>query len=505
MSATKKIATLTMVLALGCAAWGQQQTPAPSSGQSSSKPGNANGPLQPITIKPLQPDQPLNTSPNGDQSADQSDTDTPVVPTIDRRPLSGIQSVDVQTPIAKTGGGGGGLDRRGELTSSFSFSQTFTNVPEPAGIGGTFWRGQDSLAGNVRYSRNFGENGGLTYQGLASWNSYQQTAFQYHQIGYDQRFRVGRVSFVVSDNFAYTPDSAFGFAGLQGLAGAGFNPLTSNLGQFGLLPSGLNPSLLPNDSILTGNAGRVNNTTAVETDYSFTGRTSATFNGSYGLFHAMGSGLLDSNQYSVGGGLNHMFNANVTMSAQYNYGDFSFPSSQRDIVSHTIGVSAAYRVSGRLSLHGTGNVEISDITDPSLATSSIFGGGSVGATYVRSQTSLAFNYFRGLTTGSGILPGAKTNLVTASVSRTYHRVWSYGVTSGYSHNEEVNLPLRFETEFVGVSVSRPLGRMFSLYANYSMQHQKGTTLCAIAICDQGTLTHAFGLGISWNPRPLQVF
>jgi len=498
MTATKTIATLAITLALGCASWGQQQNPAPATGQSSSKPASSNdGPLQPITIKPIQPDQPLYSDPN-----DQKDDATPTVPTVDRRPLSGTRSVDVQTPMVSSGGGG--WERRGQLTSSFTFSENLTNSPEPAGIDGTYWKGQSTLAGNVRYMRNLGMNGGFAYSGVAYWNTYQQDPQQFQQIEYHQHFHTGRLGFDTSDTFGYSQVSGFGFGGLQGLNGAGFNPLTSNLGAFGLLPSGLNPGLLPNDSILTENAGRITNTSAVQMDYSFTARTSATFNGSYGLFHGLDNALIDSGLYNVGAGVNHMFNAHVSMSAQYSYGSFHFPGYDRDINNHTIGVSAAYRVNGRISIHGTGNVQLSDITDPSFEQKSTFGGGSAGFSYVRNATSVVFDYFRGITSGSGVMPGAGTDTVTLALSRSYHRL-GYGITSGYARNRSLDTPLRVETEFAGFNVSHPVGRTFSLYASYSMQHQKNAAFCSIAVCDQGTLTHVFGLGVTFNPKPIQVF
>jgi hypothetical protein len=473
----KKQIAITVVLLLSMAAWAQQPAPAPSSGDSSSKAdSNSEGP------KALEPDKPLYQE--GDQ--------TPVDENITPQPTynSGVIASNPE---------GGTPFKRPVLTPSFQFVQSVLSQESTVG-NGMIWRGQQTVVGALTFQWDIGQSGSLFYNGTGLWQSLDSYAYTVQQLSYLQRFHIGRWMASVTDQASYSPQSTFGFGGLQGLYGSS---ALGSLAGGSMIPSGLIPGTTPSQSVLTTNADRVSNTTAGELQYSLTARDSLRFGGSYGLIRGIDDNLLDGNQYSATAGFDHRIDASDTLGLTYIYSSFTFPNSQEDSHTQSTGLSWARRLTGRLSMQTYVGAQLTDYTQNGVATNDLSWGTSGYLNYQRTRNSMNLQFYHGVTGGSGVFAGANTTTVQGGLSHVFSPRVSAGMRAGYARNSYIQQSSQYtNTYFVGAQVSRRVGRDANLYFDYTLQRQTLSQTVVVPTAFNG-IQHMFSIGISWA-HPIRI-
>jgi hypothetical protein len=110
-----------------------------------------------------------------------------------------------------------------------------------------------------------------------------------------------------------------------------------------------------------------------------------------------------------------------------------------------------------------------------------------------------------VTTGSGVTLGAKTDVVTLTAGRRLSRYWNGSANFSYGRNSSLqpNNNVVYDTEALGASLNRSIGRTASVFLQYTLQNQNTDAVGSNALASN-LLRHTFGIGLSWSPRNIPV-
>jgi hypothetical protein len=172
-------------------------------------------------------------------------------------------------------------------------------------------------------------------------------------------------------------------------------------------------------------------------------------------------------------------------------------------------VAYGRRITGRLALQLSAGPEISRSTLAAGGNSTVVSWNLLSSLrYQLRPFDLDVSYNHYTTSGAGILYGASSDNLLATANRRLTREWTGSLIAGYSRNNAyqqltvpVTIPSGFRSLFGGVTANRSLGRYASLLFNYSIQRQYNGS-CAGGACAPTFLRHVFGVGVSWNFRPI---
>jgi hypothetical protein len=121
-------------------------------------------------------------------------------------------------------------------------------------------------------------------------------------------------------------------------------------------------------------------------------------------------------------------------------------------------------------------------------------------------------YSRGVSGGSGVLPGANSDSVSGSLAHTYGRNWVASLNAGYSHTAGLTQQFTggslvaknstYDTVFGGAQLTRRINTYFSGYVSYFAQNQTNNfSLNQNAF--NGT-SQTFGIGVTFTPRSTRL-
>jgi hypothetical protein len=320
-----------------------------------------------------------------------------------------------------------------------------------------------------------------------------------------------RWELLLSDHGLYLPESSFGFSGFGGLGdiGGGLGAGLGN-GYYGN-PSTLNPTLLPDQTILTGNSRRISNTALAEITYRPTARTAFTATGIYGLLHFLTPGFIDSNDWSFLGGYNFQLSARDQIGINYSHTLSKFSSGKSRVLSRGFQLFYGRRLTARLSLELAAGPSLTQIGQSSAAGVVTRGFWTTfdSLKYKSERGDLSLFFARSLSGGAGVLPGAETDVVQMTASRSLTRRWYGTVNLGHSYNQSliqvVSTERRSDAEvwMGGLSFGRDFGENMSFHVDYNAQRQiTSVPLCTTTNCGKISLRQVGGVGVSWHGRPL---
>lgn len=323
-----------------------------------------------------------------------------------------------------------------------------------------------------------------------------------------------RWSLLLSNSFSYLPESAFGLGGFGNQIG--LSPLPgASLGNFpGISQSGLNPQLLPNQSILTGQSTRISNMALGQFSYVFSPRLSWNAMGGYGILRFLDPGFTNNNNVTFRTGMNYVLGAADTIGITYGYNAVRFQGTTSSTDNHSIQFFYGRKLTGRLAMSAGVGPSFSLFNNP------VAGSGTrsslnitTGLTYAMENVNLTLRYNRFISNGSGVFLGAHTDMVDATAARQISRMWSIGIDGGYAYNvglSQLNpgsvASRSFHTYRAGASFSRPVGRNANLSFGYHMNYQNrfacpaGTTTS----CGSSTLGHSVSISLDWQFRPISL-
>jgi hypothetical protein len=306
------------------------------------------------------------------------------------------------------------------------------------------------------------------------------------QTFYEQKWSVR-----VADEFSYTPESTYGYS-----VSSGLGTLSSSYA--------VSPDTAPNQTIQTA-SGTISETIATGVERRSDGRSSVSFNASYGLLHFTRPGFLDSDEIKLGTGYNYAFDRRNLMSLNYEFSQFGFNNAgTSDIDVHSVLLFYQRRMSRRLSFAASLGPQLTQYRPALGQAASFYGSGWIR--YGLRKTELVASYSHSVTGGSGILPGATTDSAQLSLGHEAVRKWRGMLTLGYAHNKALSLGpqtanSQYNSGFLNLELNRSLRSGFWLYMMYNLQ--QSPLQCEPGVCNNDW-RHIVGIGVRWQHKPIPI-
>jgi hypothetical protein len=434
--------------------------------------------------------------PLADLSNDESQANSQLV-TPDTRPLTGAQTPTLGSPEIRHSYWVPGFQYENFILSSSLRNPAVSYWNSTSYVGGTF-----NLLESGRHSQ-FNVNyagGAFSSTGNAVGNGY------YHQLGIVQQFDWRRWQLAFINQFAYLPQTQFGF-------GAGTNlSLPGIAGTLGTQLPGLQGTYLPSQSIYSALGPRYSNAFVTQIGYRISPRSSLILAGSYGVLHFTDPGNIDTNDAIFSVGYEYEVSRNSTLGVLYRFSGYHFAGDPQAIGDHAIQLAYGRKITGRIALQLFGGPEITQLRVPIGASDQhISGAGAANLTFAfTDRTNLSGGYTHGVSGGSGVFTGATSDQVQGSLGHQLSRQWRGGIHFGYSRNGPVlqsgsqSAP-HFNTWYAGTNLERPLGPRahFNLaYTVYSESPDQG--IPSISAPLTGYAQHQITVEFGWHTRPVVI-
>jgi len=421
-------------------------------------------------------------------SGDEDQNPAPDTLQPDDRPLTGLQQLTVGTQ----------MERHSYWVPGVSYYNFIQSNGASQG-GGSGWNSTSYLGGDLSLLENWSRSKlAVNYSGGGNFSTDSSVGNGwFQQLGATQTVNWERVQLTLLDQFAYLPQSQFGFGAGTSLSQPGIG------GSLGVGSPGIGGGLDPSQSIFSAVGPRYSNSFGTQMNYLLSKRSSVTIGGLIGILRFTEPGNIESNNYLGNAGYNYQITREDTIGVVYRFSSFHYLGFPQAIGDHTIQAAYGRKITGRMALQLTGGPEITYFRVPeggSTKTRHVSGAAGGTLTYVIPQGSVSFGYNHGLTSGSGVLLGATTDQLTVSASRKVTRVWSGDAHIGFSRNrpaesaQGVSNP-SYNAVYAGAAVARPLGRNASFSLGY-------TAFETLNNAGQASFTtHQISVGVSWHTRP----
>ena len=424
--------------------------------------------------------------------------ETPVIP--DEHPLTGGQVLGVGTSGAK----------HSFIIPSLRLAETLDSNPLLLSSNDGSYRGFTAVGGSVQWMQYVGRDteirysGALRYDSRAELQGYSQfTNVEHVAISRSMRFR--NWSLLIDDEAEYSQGSSFGAAGMEGMGGMVTQTSQwSGLSNLLLSPNALRPDLLPDQSVLVGQIGRITNSTLVELDGRVDARNTFTVAGSYGLLHFNSSLLADTDQTLAIAGYNRRVTARDSFAIEGAFARFTYEGSSTSVSTEYFSVLYARRISGRSSIEVGVGPQVTQLNLAQGNQRTVGWQGRGTAQYRTHRTTLSAQANRVVSGGAGVFTGAVTTTGSGTVNCDLSRYFSMSLTSGVSRTQELDSSQLYDMEFAGFVLNRKVGRYSNLYVSYDLQHQTTGGVCTGPFCGYTGLRNVFGIGLSWNYRPISI-
>ena len=513
MKKRESIGAMVVVLVVLSAAWGQDSSVPPPPESSNSNP------QQPVpAFGPENPAPPVNENP----------------------PISGLDMPNLEPHAAP-----------------LSYVQLGAHVSESVDsniqdiLGGTSTRSISRALGSVTLQRLWSHYDlALEYLGGVGYYGAKGIGFkQVQQFDVNQKIQWKRGQLGLRDSFSYLPEgnfaSAYGALSVAGqmLGGGAFGGQSVPLGgnTFGSL----------------GEVPRIMNLTLVDVVENLTPKSAVTATGGYGVLHYTGSnpGLADfpfigSTQVSGQAGYDRILGPHDQVAVSYGYQGFKFSIPGISDTGSPLALSTRFhtdvvqlmwghRISGRMDFLAAAGPQITQINTQQQVCTFLgfvlpvpiqdclanFGtpqtipenstrltvAGRVSLRYRFAKASVALAYDRYTTAGSGLFPGANSNIGRLSATRPMSRVWTAFSDVGYSRNSRVlpgggTVATKYSYAFAGFGLDRKFGRDFRLFGSYEFNYLTfDKTFCGITpTCNRISQRHVGTIGLDWTPRPARL-
>lgn len=356
-----------------------------------------------------------------------------------------------------------------------------------------------NVGGNVAYvTRSELHPFSVVYGGGYTISTSNSPSSFYQSLSFSQVLNTRRWNIVASDSINYLPSGpTLGLSGVAGVGDLGVPPVQVGA-QNGL-------------GILTNYGPRVNNSTTLSVSRRLTGHLSAQGSGSLSLLRFIGDNAqngLSSTSYSGSGGATYAFNARQGVNANYSYSHFFYTGSPYSFDTHVITAGYNRQIRRDLNFNVYAGPQFVVSTQPGLSNNNGGVGISAGASlsYTAHLFTYSLLYGRGISGGSGVIPGAQSDNASLTASHVFGRSWN---TSGsLSYSRSTSLPQFSLSPFgsnslaVGLQVNRSLTRTLSGFGSYSVIRQGASG--PIPVNTFNGLYQVIGFGLTYSPEPLNL-
>jgi hypothetical protein len=362
-----------------------------------------------------------------------------------------------------------------------------------------------SFSGDAAYnSRSIAHPFGMVYAGgLLLGNQYGGHVTSFQNLAISQGLLVGPWHFEVSDSVSYLPQAPT--LGLSGIPGVG------DLGS----PTDQGAAGGPAGGVLTNNATNVSNALSGSVERELSLRTSVSGSGVWSILRFPKGDGLENTLYTGDISLNHRLDARDTISGSAIYSTYSYGGGI-NLSMQTRSFNGAFEriLSRSLKMSASAGPTWLSSSNSALIPSRVTVSANLNLGYTRGFTIMSLGYSRGVNGGSGVQPGALSDNLSASISRTYGRDWLTSASGNYTHSSGLvqngaatsSLTSAFpyfggttNLTYGGVQVSRRLTDTLSAFATYNIQHQSIDNSLNLQNAFSG-LTQTLGVGISFSPH-----
>ncbi len=337
----------------------------------------------------------------------------------------------------------------------------------------------------------------LIYSGgyLLSETSGQPSAI-YQDLGLSQVMMTKHWNFAASDFVSYLPASPT--TGLSGTAG---------VGDLNTVPAGT----FTGDNILSFYSTRIGNNANASAEGKLTGSTSIEASGSYGIQRFLGS--LGTNNSNAGGsiGLQHRLGNLSTLGGNYTYSRFEYGPSPTyytgdfSFISQGVNLTYEHTFSRKLSSSISIGPQWTNSVYMQASPKRINFAADVALNYTGKLSHASLSYYRGTSSGSGILPGVDADNVSFMLQRILNQTWNGAISASYVHTSGIfsfNAATPSTQAFYGgVQVSRKIGRDIDAYLSYTAETQAISGISAAQNAFSG-LSQVVGFGLTFSPASI---
>jgi hypothetical protein len=213
------------------------------------------------------------------------------------------------------------------------------------------------------------------------------------------------------------------------------------------------------------------------------------------------------------GGYNYQVTRKDTLAAIYTFGDYRYANSGQTFTDHTMQVSYGRVITGKLAFQIAAGPQIvfSQGVVTGTGTSSmtqVLWTLNSSLQYQQRRYGLGLSYNRGVSGGSGVLVGSRTDNVTGTVTRQMSRTFSSGFSGGFSRNQGLSnagaaAGQLYDYWYGAITLTKPIGPSLGLNLSYQVQYQtSNSALCVGPTCGANVLRHMISVGLGWHERPL---
>jgi hypothetical protein len=354
--------------------------------------------------------------------------------------------------------------------------------------------------------------------GVVLTNQSGQGTTSFWNVAASQGYVTRHWIFNLTDSFSFLPQSpTTGLSGIAGVGDLGATPLQG-------------PVAGPAGGVLSNAGDRIANSLSGSVERQLDHATSISGNASWSVLHFLNQsaniGAIDNTSISGMVGLNRRLDARSSVSLSAVYSTFSYSGAvssstvsalnalnEPDVETRGVNLSYQRLLSRTLSVNVSAGPQWVSSSNSALIPSNLNVAATAGLAYSRGLTNASVSYSRGVNGGSGVLPGALSDNVTASLAHSYGRDWVASLNAAYARTAGLTqlttggagAPTNaiYNTVFGGVQVTRRISTHFSGYVSYEGQNQSYNFSVPAQNALNGT-SHTFGIGISFSPRSTRL-
>jgi hypothetical protein len=343
----------------------------------------------------------------------------------------------------------------------------------------------------------------LHYTGGGMLSPYLNSAIQEVEFTYSYKWQ--RWTLLVGDDASYLSASPFGFGGVGGL------DLLTGDSPFG--PGGPLSSILgPNQTIPTIIVPRLSNTAVSQIEYKVSPRSSWTASGSYGVLDFLGVDYINSAETRFQTGYNYSLNPRSSIAVIYRFDDFRFTQFSQSIENHVMQLAYERNVTGRLNWHVAAGPSLVMLRGALTGYGNNVSWAVDGAlSYKMDRATLQLSYDHLVTGGSGVLFGAQTGQVQATIERPLSPRWQGSASLGYATNGSL-IPAgaslvkeNYNSWYAAIRLNHQFRPGAALFVSYQAQLEAlSPGGCTTPTCGGTSIAHEFSVGFNFGLRPISL-
>jgi hypothetical protein len=315
------------------------------------------------------------------------------------------------------------------------------------------------------------------------------------------RWRTGQLT--LRDSFTYFPDGTFvGGGGLPG---------------FGIATGGISLGL-PGIYRLNGQFGtvgtipRLSNAAILDVVQAVSPRSAFTVIGAFSNahFYDNSENLLNGDQTTIEGGYSHLIRRHDQIAVVYAFQLFRFATKAGgEVYNDVVNVRWSHTITGRMSFTAGIGPQYNDLRYGSTPTKTWNVVGRATLRYRFEHSSLLLNYEKFTSQGSGLFPGADTQVAHLSFRRPLGRTYNLFLDAGFAHNHRLSTltggPNTYNDATLGFVVRKHLGRTYDLFGAYHFSEVWFDAPATFgSVTGESNQRHIATIGVEWHPRPIRI-